>query len=96
MKLLPFESEGDYFDVLASIIEVMEKHDFHDEEFCRGPADLLQEVIAICKLAQDASEMAEMFRNVHGRWYFDGHEYSEQHGLVKLNEKGVGRMGIPE
>lgn len=33
-------------------------------------------------------ELMGFFREVHGRVYFDGHDYSEEHGLVQLNEAG--------
>lgn len=34
-------------------------------------------------------EMLRFFREVHGRLYFDGHEFSEHHGMVYLNEAGT-------
>jgi hypothetical protein len=41
-----------------------------------------------------ATFLRPMFRWVHGRCYFDGHEFSVQHGLVLLNDVGRSHLSV--
>lgn len=50
-NLLSALEEPEPPSVLSRIITVMEKHGFHDEEFCDGPDALVSEVEGICELA---------------------------------------------
>lgn len=50
--------------------------------------DVLDALASLLEENRRLAKLREMFREVHGRVYFDGHEFSEQHGLVRLNDKG--------
>jgi hypothetical protein len=39
-------------DLLVQIIDVLERYEVHDEEFCDGLEDLLAEIEGLCRIAQ--------------------------------------------
>lgn len=68
-------------DEAADEIERLEKQVFLHE-------DSWKEALTVIE------KMRGMFRRIKHDWYFDGHRFSIQHGMVKLNEKGEETIGV--